>query len=66
MAKQRDGEGKNMQKVGVIKGGNEHVLTGARSVIGQWREYIEELLKKRNESSMLEWSKTYMRAARHM
>ena len=49
LARQRDRDGKDVQQVRVIKDRDGNVLTGARSVIGRWKEYFEELMNEENE-----------------
>ncbi|KAK2917518.1 hypothetical protein Q8A73_004265 [Channa argus] len=49
LARQRDRDGKDMQQVSVIKDKDGNVLTGARSVMGRWKEYFEELMNEENE-----------------
>lgn len=49
LARQRDRDGKDVQQVRVIKDRHGNVLTCAKSVIGRWKEYFEELMNKKNE-----------------
>ncbi|KAK2902094.1 hypothetical protein Q8A73_011840 [Channa argus] len=49
LARQRDRDGKDVQQVRVIKDKDGNVLTGARSVMGRWKEYFEELMNEENE-----------------
>ncbi|XP_067349374.1 uncharacterized protein [Channa argus] len=49
LARQRDRDGKDVQQVSVIKDKNGNVLTGARSVMGRWKENFEELMNEENE-----------------
>ncbi|KAK2921479.1 hypothetical protein Q8A73_000964 [Channa argus] len=49
LARQRDRDGKDVEQVMVIKDKDGKVLTGARNVMGRWKEYFEELMNKENE-----------------
>ena len=49
LARQRDRDGKDVQQVRVIKDRDGNVLTGARSVMGRWKENFEELMNEENE-----------------
>ncbi|KAK2899938.1 hypothetical protein Q8A73_013067 [Channa argus] len=49
LARQRDRDRKDVQQVRVIKDKDGNVLTGARSVMGRWKEYFEELMNEENE-----------------
>ncbi|KAF7655893.1 hypothetical protein LDENG_00048720, partial [Lucifuga dentata] len=49
LARQRNRDGKDVQQVRVIKDRDGNVLTGARSVMGRWKEYFEELMNEENE-----------------
>ena len=49
MARQRNRDGKDVEKARVIKDRDGNVLTGARSVTGRWKEYFEELMNGENE-----------------
>ncbi|KAF7649500.1 hypothetical protein LDENG_00140040, partial [Lucifuga dentata] len=49
LARQRNRAGKDVQQVRVIKDRDGNVLTGARSVMGRWKEYFEELMNEENE-----------------
>ena len=49
LARQRDGDGKDVQQTRVINDRDGNVLTDARSVTGRWKEYFEELVNEENE-----------------
>ncbi|KAK3508193.1 hypothetical protein QTP70_017067 [Hemibagrus guttatus] len=49
LARQRDREGKDVQKVRVIKDRDGRVLTSEESVQRRWKEYFEELMNEENE-----------------
>ena len=45
----RQGDRKGVQQARVIKDRDGNVLTGARSVMGRWKEYFEEMMNEGNE-----------------
>ncbi|KAK3571420.1 hypothetical protein QTP86_012057 [Hemibagrus guttatus] len=49
LARQRDRDGKDVQKVRVIKDRDGRVLTSEESVQRRWNEYFEELMNEENE-----------------
>ncbi|KAK3524606.1 hypothetical protein QTP70_029912 [Hemibagrus guttatus] len=49
LARQRDGDGKDVQQVRVIKDRDGRVLTSEESVQRRWKEYFEELMNEENE-----------------
>lgn len=49
LARQRARDGKDVQQVQVIKDREGNVLTDARSVMGRWKAYFEELMNEENE-----------------
>ncbi|KAK3575637.1 hypothetical protein QTP86_031594, partial [Hemibagrus guttatus] len=49
LARQRDRDGKDVQKVRVIKDRDGKVLTSEESVQRRWKEYFEELKNEENE-----------------
>ncbi|KAK3524774.1 hypothetical protein QTP86_004220 [Hemibagrus guttatus] len=49
LARQRDRDGKDVQKVRVIKDRDGRVLTSEESVQRRWKEYFEELMNEENE-----------------
>ncbi|KAK3513810.1 hypothetical protein QTP70_028864 [Hemibagrus guttatus] len=49
LARQRDRDGKDVQKVTVIKDRDGRVLTSVQSVQKKWKEYFEELMNEENE-----------------
>ncbi|KAK3542631.1 hypothetical protein QTP86_031324 [Hemibagrus guttatus] len=49
LARQRDRDGKDVQKVRVIKDRDGRVLTREESVQRRWKEYFEELMNEENE-----------------
>ncbi|KAK3573071.1 hypothetical protein QTP86_012282 [Hemibagrus guttatus] len=49
LARQRDGDGKDVQQVRVIKDRDGRVLTNEESVQRRWKEYFEELMNEENE-----------------
>ncbi|KAK3529639.1 hypothetical protein QTP70_032515 [Hemibagrus guttatus] len=49
LARQRDGDGKDVQQVRVIKHRDGRVLTSEESVQRRWKEYFEELMNEENE-----------------
>ncbi|KAK3565881.1 hypothetical protein QTP86_019641 [Hemibagrus guttatus] len=49
LARQRDGDGKDVQQVRVIKDRDGRVLTSEESVQRRWKEYFEELINEENE-----------------
>ncbi|KAK3537270.1 hypothetical protein QTP70_007006 [Hemibagrus guttatus] len=49
LARQRDRDGKDVQKVSVIKDRDGRVLTSEESVQRRWKEYFEELMNEENE-----------------
>ncbi|KAF3698958.1 hypothetical protein EXN66_Car014645 [Channa argus] len=48
LARQRDRDEKDVEQVSVIKDKDGNVLTGARSVMGRWKENFEELMNEKN------------------
>ncbi|KAK3527802.1 hypothetical protein QTP86_006872 [Hemibagrus guttatus] len=56
LARQRDRDGKDVQKVRVIKDRDGRVLTSEESVQRRWKEYFEELMNEENErEKRVEW-----------
>ncbi|KAK3560215.1 hypothetical protein QTP86_000764 [Hemibagrus guttatus] len=49
LARQRDGDGKDVQQVRVIKDRDGRVLTSEESVQRRWKKYFEELMNEENE-----------------
>ncbi|KAK3511529.1 hypothetical protein QTP70_009317 [Hemibagrus guttatus] len=49
LARQRDRDGNDVQKVRVIKDRDGRVLTSEESVQRRWKEYFEELMNEENE-----------------
>ncbi|KAK3567797.1 hypothetical protein QTP86_026441 [Hemibagrus guttatus] len=49
LARQRDGDGKDVQQVRVIKDRDGRVLASEESVQRRWKEYFEELMNEENE-----------------
>ncbi|KAK3537919.1 hypothetical protein QTP70_024578 [Hemibagrus guttatus] len=49
LARQRDRDGKDVQKIRVIKDRDGRVLTSEESVQKRWKGYIEELMNEENE-----------------
>ncbi|KAK3528838.1 hypothetical protein QTP70_011762 [Hemibagrus guttatus] len=49
LARQRDRDGKDVQRVRVIKDRDGRVLTSEESVQRRWKEYFEELMNEENE-----------------
>ncbi|KAK3526662.1 hypothetical protein QTP70_030874 [Hemibagrus guttatus] len=49
LARQRDGDGKDVQQVRVIKDRDGRVLTSEESVQRRWKEYFEELMNEENK-----------------
>ncbi|KAK3537920.1 hypothetical protein QTP70_024579 [Hemibagrus guttatus] len=49
LARQRDRDGKDVQKIRVIKDRDGRVLTSEESVQRRWKEYFEELMNEENE-----------------
>ncbi|KAK3550446.1 hypothetical protein QTP86_025724, partial [Hemibagrus guttatus] len=49
LARQRDGDGKDVQQVRVIKDRDGRVLTSEECVQRRWKEYFEELMNEENE-----------------
>ncbi|KAK3560210.1 hypothetical protein QTP86_000773 [Hemibagrus guttatus] len=64
LARQRDGDGKDVQQVRVIKDRDGRVLTSEESVQRRWKEYFEELMNEENEREKKNLEKAYDRVPR--
>lgn len=49
LAKERDGAGKDVQQVELIRHREGKVLVSEQSVLSRWKEYFEELMSEENE-----------------
>ena len=48
LARQRDGAGKDVQHVRVIKDENGNVMVNSEAVLRRWKEYFEKLMNEEN------------------
>ena len=49
MARQRDGAGKDVQYVRVMKDENNNVMINSEEVLNRWKEYFKKLINEEND-----------------